>query len=66
MWMTDYFEKEFNIKVYHKPYQFKLNNKEFFIGHGDGLGPKDRGYKRLKKYLQILFLDGFTVGFIPI
>ena len=55
MWMTDYFEKELNIKGYHKPHQFKLNNKEFFIGHGDGLGPKDRGYKRLKKIFTNTF-----------
>ena len=52
MWMTDYFEKELNIKVYHKPHQFKLNNKEFFIGHGDGLGPGDYGYKRMKLVLS--------------
>ena len=49
MWMRGYFEEELNIEVYHKPGQFKLNNKTFFLGHGDGLGPHDKGYKRLKK-----------------
>jgi len=49
MWMRGYFEEELNIKVYHKPQQFKLNNKTFFLGHGDGLGPNDKGYKRLKR-----------------
>ena len=49
LWMRDYFEKELNIKVYHKPAEFSFNNKTFFIGHGDGLGPYDKGYKRMKK-----------------
>lgn len=49
MWMYDYFKKELNIPVFHKPQVFKINNKIFFIGHGDGLGPEDEGYKRMKK-----------------
>ena len=49
LWMNGYFEKELNIPVFHKPQQFKINNTTFFIGHGDGLGPGDKGYKRMKK-----------------
>ncbi len=49
LWMDDYFEKELNIPVYHKPQEFTFNNKQFLIGHGDGLGPGDKGYKRMKK-----------------
>ena len=49
LWMNDYFEKELNIPVYHKPQEFLIDNKTFFIGHGDGLGPEDKGYKRMKK-----------------
>lgn len=49
LWMHDYFEKELNIPVYHEPKEFMLNGKSFFIGHGDGLGPEDKGYKRMKK-----------------
>ncbi len=49
LWMNDYFEKELNIPVYHKPQVFNINNKVFLIGHGDGLGPGDKGYKRMKK-----------------
>ena len=49
LWMHDYFEKELNIAVYHKPTEFSFNNKTFLIGHGDGLGPHDKGYKRMKK-----------------
>ena len=49
LWMNGYFEKELNIPVYHHPKEFQFNNKTFFIAHGDGLGPYDRGYKRMKK-----------------
>ncbi|WP_347373518.1 UDP-2,3-diacylglucosamine diphosphatase [Aequorivita sp. Q41] len=49
LWMNDYFEKELNIPVYHDPKEFVFNNKHFFIGHGDGKGPGDMGYKRMKK-----------------
>jgi len=49
LWMNGYFEEELNIPVYHKPQEFIFNNKTFFIGHGDGLGPGDKGYKRMKK-----------------
>ena len=49
LWMHDYFEKELNIPVYHDPKEFVFNNKHFFIGHGDGKGPGDKGYKRMKK-----------------
>ena len=49
LWMTDYFEKELNIPVYHEPKEFTLQEKSFLIGHGDGLGPGDHGYKFLKK-----------------
>jgi UDP-2,3-diacylglucosamine hydrolase len=49
LWMQDYFEDELNIPVFHKPQEFEFNNKTFLVGHGDGLGPGDHGYKRMKK-----------------
>ena len=49
LWMNGYFEEELNIPVFHKPQQFTLNTTTFLIGHGDGLGPGDLGYKRMKK-----------------
>lgn len=49
LWMDDYFETELGIPVFHKPQTFEFNDKHFFIGHGDGLGPGDKGYKRMKK-----------------
>lgn len=49
LWMQDYLTKELNAKVYFEPQSFKLGSKQFLIGHGDGLGPGDYGYKKLKK-----------------
>lgn len=49
LWMNDYFYKELNIKVLHKSLEFESNGKRFLVGHGDGLGPNDKGYKRMKK-----------------
>ena len=52
MWMKDYFQKELNISIYFKPTAFQFNNKHFLVGHGDGLGPGDNGYKFIKKIFR--------------
>ncbi len=52
MWMRNYFQTELNIPVYFEPKAFEFNNKKFLIGHGDGLGPGDEGYKMLKKVFR--------------
>ena len=49
LWMFGYFEDELGIPVFHSPQEVKINNTLFFVGHGDGLGPNDKGYKRMKK-----------------
>jgi UDP-2,3-diacylglucosamine hydrolase len=48
MWMTNYFEKELNIQTIRRPKTYIFNDKKFYIGHGDGLGADDFGYKILK------------------
>ena len=49
LWMKDYFIKELNVSVNHHPITRTFNGKVFLIGHGDGLGPGDKGYKILRK-----------------
>ena len=49
MWLFDYLEKELDLTIYRQSIQKTINGKHFFIGHGDGLGPGDQGYKLLKK-----------------
>ena len=64
MWMKDYFQKELNIKVYFNPEEFILLGKKFLIGHGDGLGPGDNGYKFLKKIFRNK-ISQFLFGILP-
>lgn len=52
MWMKSYFREELNIPVYFEPKEFERFGKHFLIGHGDGLGPGDKGYKFLKKVFR--------------
>ncbi len=49
MWMFRYFEEEFGIPILREPIQKEIDGKQFYIGHGDGLGPGDYGYKMIKK-----------------
>lgn len=49
MWTFDYLEKELNVKIHRKPIEKIYSGKRFYIGHGDGLGPGDHGYKFIKK-----------------
>jgi UDP-2,3-diacylglucosamine hydrolase len=64
MWMDGYFEQELNIPVYHSPQTFEFNDKKFLVGHGDGLGPGDHGYKMLKKLFRNPVAK-FLFGIIP-
>lgn len=49
MWIFDYLPEETGVQLYREPITREWNGKRFFIGHGDGLGPGDRGYKFIKK-----------------
>lgn len=64
MWMRDYFQKELNIPVYFEPKEFDRGGKKFLVGHGDGLGPGDHGYKRLKKLFRSP-LSKWLFGILP-
>lgn len=49
LWMGDYLEKELGFVILRETTDFKIDNKLFLIGHGDGLGPSDFLYKKMKK-----------------
>ena len=49
MWVFDYLPKEIGLQIHRAPIQREYNDKKFFLGHGDGLGPGDYGYKFIKK-----------------
>lgn len=49
MWMFDYLQQEIGIQLFREPKEYEFNGKKFLIGHGDGLGPGDHGYKFIKR-----------------
>lgn len=52
MWMFDYLENEIGANIYREPILRELGGQKFFLGHGDGLGPGDHGYKFIKKVFR--------------
>lgn len=49
VWMYSYFTDEYGIPIHRRPVERSIDGKSILVGHGDGLGPGDKGYKRMKK-----------------
>ena len=49
MWMFRYFPSELGVQLFRKPVVREFFGRKIMIGHGDGLGPGDHGYKFIKK-----------------
>lgn len=49
LWMKNYFAEEIGCRVFFEKQYFEIAGKRFLLAHGDGLGPGDKGYKRMKK-----------------
>ncbi|MCB0794469.1 MAG: UDP-2,3-diacylglucosamine diphosphatase [Flavobacteriales bacterium] len=52
MWIFDYVPQEVGLQVHREPQAFEWHGKKLFIGHGDGLGPGDHGYKFIKRVFR--------------
>ena len=52
MWIFDYVPKETGVIVHREPIVREIAGKRFLIGHGDGLGPGDHGYKFMKRVFR--------------
>ncbi|HIA05700.1 MAG TPA: UDP-2,3-diacylglucosamine diphosphatase [Flavobacteriales bacterium] len=48
MWMFGYLEEELGVEIHRKNLIREFSGKTFFLGHGDGIGPGDYGYKFIK------------------
>lgn len=48
MWMFDYLQQELGVALYKQPVLWQINGISLLVGHGDGLGPGDHGYKLIK------------------
>jgi UDP-2,3-diacylglucosamine hydrolase len=55
-WAFDYLNEEAGVIIHDDIQEIELKGKKFFLAHGDGLGPGDKGYKFLKK----VFLSKFN------
>lgn len=60
IWAFDYLATECGAVLHSEPLVTTIFDKRFFLHHGDGLGPADRGYKLMKgvftsKVAQFLF-----------
>lgn len=60
LWQFGYFEKELGVQVHHAPIESTFFGKQFYIGHGDGLGPGQMKFKLIlwvyrNEYFQKLF-----------
>lgn len=64
IWAYGYFEEELGMKIYTEANEFEFSGKKFFIAHGDGLGPGDKTYKKMKKIFTNRFLQRITTKFI--
>jgi UDP-2,3-diacylglucosamine hydrolase len=49
MWIFDYLTQECGVILHREPITMTWNDKKCMIGHGDGLGPGDYGYKFIKR-----------------
>ncbi len=49
LWMKDYLKQEIGVSIHNRNIIINEQNKELFIGHGDGLGNGDFLYKFLRK-----------------
>lgn len=52
VWTFNYLNEELNIQIYPDTLIKEINGKKFFLGHGDGLGKGDNGYKFIKKVFR--------------
>ncbi len=58
MWTFGYLEKELGVKMISDELIIERNGKKFFLHHGDGLGPGDKGYK----WIRSLFRSRFGIS----
>lgn len=48
MWLQDFFPEQIGCQVFQAPSQFVINGKRCLVGHGDGVGGKQLGYRFIK------------------
>lgn len=57
IWAFDYLRKECGVEIHRGDEVAEIYGKRFYLGHGDGLDPNDKGYLFLKKVFHNRFLQ---------
>ena len=57
VWVFDYLPSELGVHVHREEMRVTFSGKKFFLAHGDGLDPFDKGYHLLKKLFTNRFLQ---------
>lgn len=57
IWAFDYLRQECGVTIHTRDEKFVFNGRKFYIGHGDGLDPHDKGYLFIKKVFHNTFLQ---------
>jgi UDP-2,3-diacylglucosamine hydrolase len=65
LWQFGYLEKEIGCKVYAKPIIKTIAGKKLYIGHGDGLGPKQHQFKFILSVYRNYFFQRLFAFFHP-
>lgn len=52
MWVFDYFKTELGLQLHHKPTIVEIDNKTFFLAHGEDLGVSDKVFKLLLRLFR--------------
>ncbi|MGV8091663.1 MAG: UDP-2,3-diacylglucosamine diphosphatase [Mangrovibacterium sp.] len=57
IWVFDYLPSELGIHVHHHEIRATFSGRHFFLAHGDGLDPFDKGYNLMKKIFTNRFFQ---------
>ena len=65
IWVYDYLPTELGVIIHKEPIEIELNNKKFYLAHGDGLGPWDKGFRFMKRGFTNPVLQWFFARLHP-
>ncbi len=65
VWAYRYFEQEIGMKVLEQPYIANINGARICMGHGDGLGKTDAGFRFIRWMFHNRFLQWLFSGIHP-
>lgn len=65
IWITDYLSSECGMILHTNTYIATIQEKKFYLHHGDGLGDKSKSFKFLRKVFHNKFLRWLFAGIHP-